>query len=581
MEGQKGKKESRVYLNHLKHALPAWCFRVKNISKKVREKLNDFEGLSERNAKHMYIDKCQTTPGYRCSFYNVKVPNGGKFRRGNMSQLLGISDQEIVFLEDKTRDFIASYQLNEIQNVYHTAGDACAIVIQLVGGNSLMFHVDRESVARQIEIILDNFGQKVLQDIEREDLDDWVANWGTSPSSLHTSGGVHEEESQSTHSSAEKIKEFEETIMPITREEETQDMTTPTTVKANETPNSLLTPHNGQHENSFHYPDTKFDEKPSFCDCPPDPEIPLHIDIHLLSLQEILLHPLEVARQATLIDHERLCYISREELMQRAGLYPRRLFECAKPTHNSSTTSIPPHNCEGIEKLAHRFNQLGNWIVHSILQYTQEEDRGWVIQQFITTARYCMNYRNFSSTMAIVVAGLCSPPIRRLKKTWEHVSKAYKDELEDMVELLSSKNNYKNYREIIEKTTLPAVPYFGIFTRDLTFIQDGNPEYLRNFINLHKRRQLYSKLEEIRRFQTDQYNFEPVYALQEVLMNHIAISEEELHAISHSLEPSQRTQSNLDNRGRSSSVNSLTNLGFLKHSLTSKTSGSSSNLLNV
>lgn len=86
--GAKGKKESRIYLTHLKHALPAWCFRAKNISKKyivchcchgyymnfrVREKLNEFEGLSDRNAKHMYIEKCQTTPGYHCSFYSVKV----------------------------------------------------------------------------------------------------------------------------------------------------------------------------------------------------------------------------------------------------------------------------------------------------------------------------------------------------------------------------------------------------------------------------------------------------------------------------------------------------------------------------
>lgn len=30
-----------------------------------------------------------------------------------------------------------------------------------------------------------------------------------------------------------------------------------------------------------------------------------------------------------------------------------------------------------------------------------------------------------------------------------------------MTELLSSRNNYKNYREAIEKTATPAVPYFG------------------------------------------------------------------------------------------------------------------------
>ena len=255
-----------------------------------------------------------------------------------------------------------------------------------------------------------------------------MTNWGQSPSSLHTSGDVHEATSQSSVSSqhgerAEKGKELEETITPITREEETQDMNTPTTVKANGTPTALLTPHVDpslhKHEKSFQYPEVN--EQPTFCDCPPDPEIPLHIDVHLLSLQEILLHPLEVARQVTLIDHERLCYISKEELMHRAGIYPRNILDPTPSTHSiiSQSTASVQSTSEGIERLAHRFNQLGNWIVHSVLQYTQEEDRGWVIQQFITTARYCLQYRNYSSTMAIVVGGLCSPPIRRLKRTWE------------------------------------------------------------------------------------------------------------------------------------------------------------------
>lgn len=256
-----------------------------------------------------------------------------------------------------------------------------------------------------------------------------MTNWGQSPSSLHMSGDVQETTSQSSlsspHGGERIVKELEETITPITREEETQDMNTPTTVKANGTPTALLTPHSEnllKRENSFSYPEIKPSEQPSFCNCPPDPEIPLHIDVHLLSLQEILLHPLEVARQVTLIDHERLCCISKEELMQRAGIYPRNLLNPTPSTHSivSQSTTSAQSACEGgIERLAHRFNQLGNWIVHSVLQYTQEEDRGWVIQQFITTARYCLEYRNYSSTMAIVVGGLCSPPIRRLKRTWE------------------------------------------------------------------------------------------------------------------------------------------------------------------
>ena len=160
-------------------------------------------------------------------------------------------------------------------------------------------------------------------------------------------------------------------------------------------------------------------EQHMFCDCPPDPEIPLHVDVQLLSLHEILQHPIEVARQVTLIDHERLCSIMREEVMQRAGLYPRTSGESHPPTLAHTTAVGAGEEANKIERLAFRFNQLGNWVVHSILQYSQEEDRGWMIQQFIITAQHCMQYRNYCSTMAIIMTGLCSPPIRRLKRTWE------------------------------------------------------------------------------------------------------------------------------------------------------------------
>ena len=39
----------------------------------MKEKLIEFKELSERNSKHMYIEMCQNSPGYNCSFYSVKV----------------------------------------------------------------------------------------------------------------------------------------------------------------------------------------------------------------------------------------------------------------------------------------------------------------------------------------------------------------------------------------------------------------------------------------------------------------------------------------------------------------------------
>ena len=55
----------------------------------------------------------------------------------------------------------------------------------------------------------------------------------------------------------------------------------------------------------------------------------------------------------------------------------------------------------------------------------------------------------------------------------------------------SVQGNYKRYRESLEMAQTPCVPYLGVVLKDLTFICDGNPDYLRGgLINLHKRRQV-------------------------------------------------------------------------------------------
>ena len=55
---------------------------------------------------------------------------------------------------------------------------------------------------------------------------------------------------------------------------------------------------------------------------------------------------------------------------------------------------------------------------------------------------------------------------------------------------------YRKYREMLANTSLPAVPYFGVFLRDLTQIVEYNPDYVRGgLINLVKRRLVGGGLE--------------------------------------------------------------------------------------
>lgn len=92
----------------------------------------------------MYIEKCLSTPGYNSTFYTVKVPSVGKFRRGMSTQLFGIGDQKLVFLDEKTREVTAIYTLKDVVSIRHSPHDSCIIVISIRNGSKIQVQVDKE-----------------------------------------------------------------------------------------------------------------------------------------------------------------------------------------------------------------------------------------------------------------------------------------------------------------------------------------------------------------------------------------------------------------------------------------------------
>ena len=52
----------------------------------------------------------------------------------------------------------------------------------------------------------------------------------------------------------------------------------------------------------------------------------------------------------------------------------------------------------------------------------------------------------------------------------------------DMNALMESKANYRNYREAILQRagTTPVIPFTGVLSRDITFIEEGNDYFVPN-----------------------------------------------------------------------------------------------------
>jgi son of sevenless-like protein len=144
-----------------------------------------------------------------------------------------------------------------------------------------------------------------------------------------------------------------------------------------------------------------------------------------------------------------------------------------------------------------------------------------------------------------ILAGLNSAPIHRLSRTWALISAKTKETLEELRETMNPSRNFGNYRDLLRKTSPPSVPFLGFYLTDLTFIEDGNPDMLKDaphLINFAKRARVADVIREIQQYQEIPYAFQPVPELQDFLgMQFDLVREsEDLYELSLQLEPKER-----------------------------------------
>jgi son of sevenless-like protein len=202
------------------------------------------------------------------------------------------------------------------------------------------------------------------------------------------------------------------------------------------------------------------------------------------------------------------------------------------------------------------------WTTTQILSVPVLKSRARMVEKMISLAQHCLAMNNFSSTFAIV-AGLETSAVFRLKKTWELIAPDKKAALEEMVSVLSSGKSYKEYRGRVHRYLFvnfvnfffrivlfvfvlvccsavgPCLPYLGVYLSDLTFIDEGNSDMLRDttLINFEKRSMTAKVIIEIQLFQQQAYCFRPVQLLQKYLLSMKCVSESEAYRLSLLHEP--------------------------------------------
>ncbi|GMM56668.1 Ras family guanine nucleotide exchange factor [Maudiozyma humilis] len=176
------------------------------------------------------------------------------------------------------------------------------------------------------------------------------------------------------------------------------------------------------------------------------------------------LNPLEIAKQITLLESYMFNHVEQFELVNH-----RKLNICPNVVHIMNFT-----------------NQLSNYVIESVLDTSISlAMRVQRLNCWLRVALSSLYFRNFNS-LASIMTSLQSPSISRIKQIWASLDNKDRKLYEYLARIVYPSHNYKVYRGKLSKilgdtqslkTANPTVPFFNIYLQDLTFIEDGNPDY--------------------------------------------------------------------------------------------------------
>jgi len=118
--------------------------------------------------------------------------------------------------------------------------------------------------------------------------------------------------------------------------------------------------------------------------------------------------------------------------------------------------------------------------------------------------------------------------------------------LEQLEKICSMESSFKVLRLQMSDVSPPCVPYIGTYLGDLTFIEDGNPDWINgNMINWEKRKLQYTILSKIDQYQRTAYNFRRVVDIQKLFTIAAVYNDKELFDRSLELEPRNALKSQI------------------------------------
>ncbi|KAG5651191.1 hypothetical protein H0H81_009544 [Sphagnurus paluster] len=234
--------------------------------------------------------------------------------------------------------------------------------------------------------------------------------------------------------------------------------------------------------------------------------------------------------------------LARQLTIMESNLYQKiRPMECLQRAREQKT-----ENMDNIAIVIQTSNRIADWVAESVLSKEDSRKRANAVKILISVADRCRALNNFS-TMIAITSGLNTPPIRRLKRTWEQVNQRSLTQFNACEMTIDSNKNFTKYRQLMASVTPPCVPFIGVFLSTLQFIQDGNPDMLPGgLVNFRKRQKASEVINDIKRWQAQPFNFQVVQQIQNYIeeslnqFNDTKASSEHFWELSLEREPRER-----------------------------------------
>ncbi len=131
---------------------------------------------------------------------------------------------------------------------------------------------------------------------------------------------------------------------------------------------------------------------------------------------------------------------------------------------------------------------MSRLVASSIVRQPTLQLRVAAIEKFTAVADMCKVFHNFNGILQICSA-FTNSAVFRLRDTWHAVPKPTRNSIDRLQALVSSDCRFRVLRDALHRTDPPCIPYLGMYLSDLTFIEEGTPNFTDNgLLNFAKMR---------------------------------------------------------------------------------------------